>query len=69
MLAATAAGAVHGEEPQKDRIRLDTEYQTIENFGASDCWTMQKVGTWSMAARTRVADLLFSTSSGIGLTK
>ncbi|MBL0158618.1 MAG: hypothetical protein IPP47_16160 [Bryobacterales bacterium] len=68
MLAATAAGAVHGEEPQKDRIRLDTEYQTIENFGASDCWTMQKVGTWSMAARTRVADLLFSTSSGIGLS-
>lgn len=29
---------------------------------------MQKVGTWSMAARTRVADLLFSTSSGIGLS-
>jgi hypothetical protein len=68
MLAGTAARLVRGEEPRRDRIRLDTEYQTIENFGASDCWTMQKVGTWSLPARTRVADLLFSETGGIGLS-
>jgi hypothetical protein len=47
---------------------LDAEFQTIDNFSASDCWSMQKVGTWSLPNRSRVADLLFSQSTGIGLS-
>ncbi|MCX5759473.1 MAG: hypothetical protein NTU83_13400, partial [Candidatus Hydrogenedentes bacterium] len=44
------------------------EYQTIEHFGASDCWSMQKIGVWSQESKDRVADLLFSTTTGIGLS-
>ena len=68
MLAGAAGSVARGQTPNRDRIRLDTEHQTIENFGASDCWTMQKVGTWSAPGRARVADLLFSRDRGIGLS-
>ena len=51
-----------------DSIRLDTEHQVVENFGASDCWSMQKLGTWSLANRRRVAELLFSPRAGIALS-
>jgi O-Glycosyl hydrolase family 30 len=68
MLAGTAAGLLHATEPHHDLIRLDSEYQTIENFSASDCWSMQKLGTWSLPNRNRVADLLFSQTGGIGLS-
>jgi O-glycosyl hydrolase len=57
-----------GKFARRDRIRLDTEHQVIENFGASDCWSMQKLGTWSAPNRQRVADLLFSQTTGIGLS-
>jgi hypothetical protein len=69
VIAAGAAGTLlHAQDTHDDTIALDTEYQTIENFGASDCWSIQKLGTWSMPARSRVADLLFSQSEGIGLS-
>jgi hypothetical protein len=51
-----------------DVIRPDRELQEIENFGTSDCWSMQKIGGWSEDGRNRVADLLFSTKGGIGLS-
>ena len=68
MLAGTAASLLHAQAPHRDSIRLDTEYQAIENFSASDCWSMQKVGTWSLPNRNRMADLLFSQTAGIGLS-
>ncbi len=43
-------------------------HQTIDHFSASDAWSMQHVGLWSETNRTRVADLLFSTNNGIGLS-
>lgn len=49
-------------------IDFDTRFQTIDHFAASDCWAMQKLGLWSEAKRNRVADLLFSTDKGIGLS-
>jgi len=52
----------------KNTIRVNERYQTIESFGASDCWSMQNIGQWSDDARNRVADLLFSTDKGIGLS-
>lgn len=68
MLVGTAAGVLHAQAPHRDSVRLDTEYQTVENFGASDCWSMQKLGAWSLPNRNRVADLLFSQTTGIGLS-
>lgn len=54
--------------PAADVIKLNEEHQTIENFGASDAWRCQKIGAWSIESREKVADLLFSTTSGIGLS-
>ncbi len=61
-LARPASADVH------DRVDPTVRFQTIDNFGASDAWTMQRVGTWSDAAKQRVADLLFSVDKGIGLS-
>src|SRR6056297_2765252 len=49
-------------------IDLSTQYQTIQNFGASDCWSFQKIGKWKEENREKVADLLFSKEEGIGLS-
>ena len=49
-------------------IDLSQTYQTIDHFGASDCWSMQKIGEWDEVSKNRVADLLFSPTEGIGLT-
>ncbi|MFT3738106.1 MAG: glycoside hydrolase [Breznakibacter sp.] len=52
------------------------EYQTVESFGASDCWSVQFVGeNWPVCKRDSIADLLFSLDfdgngnpKGIGLS-
>ncbi len=69
-IALGGAGCMLQGKPaaSRDSIQLDTEYQVIENFGASDCWSMQKLGTWSLPNRKRVAELLFSRTDGIGLS-
>lgn len=66
-LAGLAASALRAE-PIRDSIDLDREHQVIDNFGASDAWSMQRLGTWSLENRGKVADLLFSRSDGIGLS-
>lgn len=71
VLAGTAsAPIVFADNPpvHQDTIHLDTGHQTIDNFGASDCWSFQRAGTWSVENRNRLADLLFSRTSGIGLS-
>jgi autotransporter-associated beta strand protein len=56
-------------QPRVDTFVVSTTHQTIDNFGASDCWLAQAVGGWSNTAqKTAIADLLFSTTSGIGLS-
>lgn len=46
-----------------------TIYQTIDNFGASDAWSMEPLGKhWSEENKLKVADLLFSRDKGIGLS-
>ena len=62
------ASSARQAELLRDQIDLDHEHQIIENFGASDAWSMQKLGTWSLENRNRVADLLFSQTQGIGLS-
>ncbi|MGH9584993.1 MAG: glycoside hydrolase, partial [Bryobacteraceae bacterium] len=66
-LAGITAGALQAQSI-RDTINLDREHQVIDNFGASDAWSMQKLGTWSLENRSRVADLLFSRKDGIGLS-
>ena len=68
VLVGMSSSLLQAQGPHRDSIRLDIEYQTIENFGASDCWSMQKLGTWSLLSRNRAADLLFSQAGGIGLS-
>lgn len=47
----------------------DQKFQQIDGFGASDCWSFQKIGAWSEPQKNLVADLLFSVESGIGLSQ
>jgi O-Glycosyl hydrolase family 30 len=61
--AAPAAQLVH-----HDVIDLGRTYQTLDHFGASDAWTMQRIGAWSEANRKKMETLLFSPTEGIGLT-
>jgi O-glycosyl hydrolase len=57
-------------------IDLNSEYQTIHSFGASDCWTAKYAGKWKDEnKKNAIADLLFSTDylpdgspKGIGLS-
>ncbi len=66
---AIAPIVLAGDPPvHQDTIHLNTEHQTIDNFGASDCWSFQRAGTWSVENRNRLADLLFSRTTGIGLS-
>lgn len=43
-------------------------HQTLDHFGASDCWTMKLLDHWSPASRERLADLLF-TDKGLALSQ
>jgi O-glycosyl hydrolase len=63
ILSSSAFAAEHN-----DVIDLSIQHQEIDNFGASDCWTFQKIGGWSETNKNRIADLLFSTDKGIGLS-
>ncbi len=57
-------------------VDLNNEKQTIENFGASDCWTTKFVGKWANTQKKDlIADYLFSLDTnangspkGIGLS-
>lgn len=50
---------------------LDTakHFQVMDNFGANDAWSIQKIGAeWSETNKNKIAELLFSTNHGIGLS-
>lgn len=55
-------------QPPRDVVELGQERQVIDNFAASDAWSLQKLGMWSIENRDKVADLLFSQERGIGLS-
>lgn len=69
-----AALNLHAQEPDY-RINTGHTHQTIDGFGASDAWSMQKVGLWKAETQQQTADWLFSTETdsdgkpkGIGLS-
>ena len=56
-------------------IETGTPLQTMDGFGASDAWSMQRIGLWPDSVRRQTADWLFSTENdrdgkpcGIGLS-
>ncbi len=50
-------------------VNASQKFQTVDNFSASDCWWAQKIGSeWTTANKDSIADLLFSTTKGIGLS-
>ncbi|GLX66734.1 glycoside hydrolase [Paenibacillus glycanilyticus] len=66
-----AAEAVQTPVAYDAVVQLDasTTFQQIDNFGASDAWSMEQLGkNWTEENKSRVADLLFSRDKGIGLT-
>jgi hypothetical protein len=56
-------------------IESKETHQTIDNFGASDGWSMQYIGLWPIEKQAKMAEWLFSTENdaqgkpkGIGLS-
>jgi len=59
----------------KFMVESAVKYQTIDNFSASDGWSMQFIGLWPKEKQEKMADWLFSTENdalgkpkGIGLS-
>src|ERR671931_618453 len=50
-------------------VRVDpaARYQTVEGWGTSLAWWGHVVGGWPDATRNAIADLVFSSTSGLGL--
>jgi O-glycosyl hydrolase len=49
-------------------VNLGTTYQTIDGFGASAAWQAGAIQGLASAQQTKAVDLLFSSTSGAGLT-
>ena len=67
--------AYGAEEAVRYVVDRNSPRQTMEHFGASDCWTMQFIGQWPIEKQRQIADWLFSTEidengqpCGIGLS-
>ncbi len=59
----------------KYNINIKQTHQTVDNFGASDAWSMRFIGLWPRKQQEQIADWLFSTKNysngqpmGIGLS-
>jgi len=67
MGAAALAGQAAGN-PASYVLDVSVRHQVMDNFGANDAWSMQKIGAWSETNKNQIANLLFSTNDGIGLS-
>lgn len=70
-LGITGCARISVPSPQERVVavaNLGAPAQTVDHFAASDAWSMQHVGLWSDTNRNLVADLLFTTNRGIGLS-
>jgi len=71
-----SCSADNGLNPARIIINLGSKQQTIQSFGASDCWTTKFIGKWNnVVKKNQIADYLFSMDvdrqgnpKGIGLT-
>lgn len=70
-LSTTGCARISVASPQQGVLAvadLGAPAQLIDHFAASDAWSMQHVGRWSDTNRNLVADFLFTTNRGIGLS-
>lgn len=67
VFAFTIVAGAKLKEVKEYRITAN-ECQTIDGFGASDAWSMWRLGEWEDSLQTKVADWLFSQEKGIGLS-
>lgn len=65
---ATITRVDYTPTPAPAMANVGVVHQTMENFSASDAWSMQMIGAWSEANKNLIAELLFSTNTGIGLS-
>jgi len=65
---ATASMGHASPAPVSYVIDLAEKRQVIDHFGANDAWSLQKIGAWSEENKNRIADLLYTTDKGIGLS-
>ncbi|KRF43901.1 glycoside hydrolase [Paenibacillus sp. Soil787] len=66
-----ASTATHAADVNRTLVNINASstFQTIDNFGASDAWSMDPIGKeWSESNKEKIADLLFSQDKGIGLS-
>jgi O-glycosyl hydrolase len=68
ILGAVASVCTAAGRPESYVLDLSVRHQVIDNFGANDAWSMQKIGAWSETHKNQIANLLFSTNDGIGLS-
>lgn len=67
-LSADSTAGTNGAESPEFLIDLSAKRQAIDHFGANDAWSFQHLGSWSDSGKNRIADLLYTTDKGIGLT-
>jgi len=58
--AAPAPVPADGHQAERYVVNVRSAQQTVENFGASDAWSMQYVGLWAESEQKKAADWLFS---------
>ncbi len=68
LIIGSLAVATATAEVRSYVIDLAAKRQVIDHFGANDAWSLQKIGAWSDANKNRIADLLYTTDKGIGLS-
>lgn len=68
LLLLFCSNGVQAQDVTTINVHVTETRQTIEGFGASGAWWSQIIGGWSDENRQRIVDLLFSPTTGIGLT-
>ena len=74
-ISCVSASFAEKQVPLHFTVSPDSVCQTIDNFGASDAWSMRFLGKWSEEQQKQAADWLFSCEmdeqgkpKGIGLS-
>jgi glucuronoarabinoxylan endo-1,4-beta-xylanase len=72
-LAGLGFGAtIFAQEPASEVVRIEIDRtrtaQRIDGFGASSAWYSRTVGGWAAEQQSRMAEALFDTEKGLGLS-
>jgi O-glycosyl hydrolase len=67
VLTLVPSAAVHSEADVTVNINPDMQFQTLEGWGTSLCFSGKLIGGWSDKKRAEIADMLFDENKGLGL--